>query len=222
MQYFTQDFLDFFNELSRNNERDWFHANKKRYEKSVKEPFKAFVTDVIAAVGKVDPEVSIEAKDAIFRINRDIRFSKDKSPYKLHSSAVVSKYGRRDQTHPGLYLSLSHQYMHVGGGCYMPPKEELWRLRDSIARDPKAFRKTIEGEAFKDYFGGIQGDKNKVLPKEFKEAAASEPYIFNKQFYYMGDFSPTDILSNTLVDDVMKMHKAAQPYQRWMLESMAD
>lgn len=222
MAYFTQDFLDFFAELGANNNRDWFHDNKKRYEKSVKDPFKAFVSDLITEVGKVDKDVNIEAKDAIFRINRDVRFSKDKSPYKLQVSAVVSKHGRKDHSYPGLYLQLSADALHAGGGCYMPPKEELWRLRDGISRDPKAFRKLIENAAFKKQFGTLKGEKNKVLPKEFKEAAANEPYIFNKQFYYMAERPGTDALSEGFMAQVMEMHKAGRPLQKWMVATMAD
>lgn len=222
MAYFTQDFLDFFQELGANNHRDWFHDNKKRYEKSVKDPFKAFVTDLIAEVGKVDKDVDIEAKDAIFRINRDVRFSKDKAPYKLQTSAVVSKYGRKDNTYPGLYLQLGAESMHLGGGCYMPPKEELWRMRDAIMKDPKAFRKLVENKAFATHFGELKGEKNKVLPKEFKEAAASEPFIFNKQFYYMAERPSADALSDTLMADVLEMHKSARPLQHWMIAAMAD
>ena len=95
MAYFTQDFLDFFKELAANNHKDWFHANKKRYEASVKDPFKLFVQDMIDKAAKVDGRFAGEAKNAIFRINRDIRFSKDKSPYKLQMGAVISPGGKR-------------------------------------------------------------------------------------------------------------------------------
>ena len=81
MTYFTKDFLDFFKELAANNHKDWFHANKKRYEASVKDPFKVFVQDMIDRAAAKDDRFAGEAKNAIFRINRDIRFSKDKSPY---------------------------------------------------------------------------------------------------------------------------------------------
>ena len=90
MKYFSSDYLEFFKELAPNNNKDWFDKNRKRYIDSVKEPFKKFVTDLIQEISKVDDEVQIEAKDAIFRINRDIRFSKDKTPYKLNNSAIIS------------------------------------------------------------------------------------------------------------------------------------
>ena len=83
--YFEEDFLDFFTELAFNNEKSWFDVNRKRYEKSVKDPFKAFVVDMIAGIAEFDPSITtdLQPKDVSFRINRDIRFSKDKTPYNL-------------------------------------------------------------------------------------------------------------------------------------------
>jgi len=96
MSYFTKDFIKFLKGLNKNNEREWFHANKKDYVTHVKDPFKAFVQLIIDKMQKVDPTVVITPKDAIFRINRDIRFSKDKTPYKTNVSAAISAGGRKD------------------------------------------------------------------------------------------------------------------------------
>lgn len=111
MQYFTQEFIDFYIELSRNNHKDWFHANKKRYEAIVKEPFLQLLTDLIAEMQKHDPKLEITAKECILRVNRDIRFSQDKSPYKLHVSAVISRTGKKDKGYPGLHLELNYKIL---------------------------------------------------------------------------------------------------------------
>ena len=100
MAYFTQDFIDFFQELSANNHREWFHANKKRYEQQVKVPFQSFVQLMIDRVQEVDRNVVLTPKDAIFRINRDIRFSADKTPYKTNVSAIISSGGKKDKNDP--------------------------------------------------------------------------------------------------------------------------
>lgn len=84
MQYFTQEYIDFFKYLSNNNHKEWFHDNIKRYENNIKKPFLNFVTSLIEEVSKIDDEVNLDAKKCISRINRDIRFSKDKTPYNLH------------------------------------------------------------------------------------------------------------------------------------------
>ena len=96
-QWFTQDFIDFFSELEKNNTKEWFDANRKRYEKSVKIPFSAFTQAFINEVAKDDPELQQEAKNCTFRINRDIRFSNDKTPYKSTSSAIITKGGKKNQ-----------------------------------------------------------------------------------------------------------------------------
>ena len=125
--YFSKDFLDFFKELAANNNKDWFDANRKRYDKSVKEPFKAFVADLISESQKIDPSIDIEAKDAIFRINRDIRFSKDKTPYKLDRSAIISAAGRKDHSIPGFYIALGPDKTYLGGGASeMPHSLVVW------------------------------------------------------------------------------------------------
>ena len=96
MQYFIPDFIEFFKELAANNNKDWFDINRKRYTDVIKEPFKKFVLDLIVEVGKVNPKIKdIEPKDCIFRINRDIRFSKDKTPYKMNVSALIAPGGKR-------------------------------------------------------------------------------------------------------------------------------
>ena len=95
MPYFEKDFLEFFKELEKNNNKDWFDANRKRYEKVIKDPFKAFVQKMIDRMHELDSSVIIQPKDCIFRINRDIRFSKDKTPYKSNVSAVVGVGGKK-------------------------------------------------------------------------------------------------------------------------------
>lgn len=116
MSFFVKDFIDFFSELEKNNNKVWFDENKKRYEKYVKIPFIEFVTEIIIRVQEDDSLVNINAKEAIFRINRDVRFSNDKSPYKSHTSAAISAGGKKDFAYPGIYLELSHKGLGVYGG----------------------------------------------------------------------------------------------------------
>ena len=104
MKYFTSDFVEFFKDLAKNNQKEWFHENKKRYEASIKNPFTLFLKDLIAEIQKFDSELHIEPKDCILRINRDVRFSKDKTPYNLHYTAFISKGGKKDKSIPGFFL----------------------------------------------------------------------------------------------------------------------
>ena len=89
MIYLEKEYLNFFNELSENNNKLWFDENRKRYEKFVKKPFENLITDLIAELSNIDLKITMQAKDAMFRINRDIRFSNDKTPYKTQMSALT-------------------------------------------------------------------------------------------------------------------------------------
>ena len=220
--YFDKDFLDFYKELAANNNRDWFHANKKRYENSVKKPFVAFVSDVIQELKtNHDKLIDIEVKDAVYRINRDIRFSKDKSPYKLHSGAVISRGGRKDMVTPGLYVMFGPEQAHIGGGVYMPSKENLYAIREAIAKDPKGFEKSINNKDFKSHYPkGLIGEKNKVLPKEFKDASEQLPLLFNKQFYMMADHKPDIVLKKDILDIAVKHYVAAEPWNGFVRKAL--
>jgi uncharacterized protein (TIGR02453 family) len=184
MAYFTQGFIDYFEELSRNNDREWFHAHKREYEQHVKRPFNDFVAEIIDRVSLVDPEIEIQPKDAIFRIARDIRFSKDKTPYKTHVAAVVTPEGRRDVQYPGLYFHFGATGAWIGGGMHKLEKQNITNIRQAIKRDRKALQLAMSGKAFKDLFGELRGEKNVRLRKEFAAEAERFPLIANKQFYY--------------------------------------
>ncbi|MEQ9262926.1 MAG: DUF2461 domain-containing protein [Owenweeksia sp.] len=221
MHYFTEDFLDFFKELAANNHKDWFDENRKRYKRSVKEPFDLFVGDLILNIRKLDASVLIEAKDAVFRINRDIRFSPNKEPYKLDRSAVISPAGRKDHSVPGFYLSFGPEKTMFGGGAYSIPADKLARTRAYIAAHPKEFTKVQNNVAFKKHFGEIKGEENKRLPKELQDAADKEPMLYKKQLYYMSELEPEVILSDDLMDISLDYYQSAREFQNFLSNSMA-
>jgi len=216
MKYFDKDFLQFYRDLAANNNRDWFLENKGRYEDSVKKPFAHFVGDLIAEVRKHDKKVNISPALAIFRINRDIRFSKDKTPYKLSSSAAVSAGGRKGMEDPGIYVELGPEHLGIAGGIYMPSKETLYNIRTAIAKNPGAFMKLLKDKKFAGKWGDMQGERNKLLPPEFKEAAEKCPYLFNKQFFYWVELKPGVIVTDKLMGTVMDHYHAAQPMSNFL------
>lgn len=220
MAWFTKDFNQFFKELAANNNKEWFDVNRKRYEASVKEPFVAFVAAVIKEVGKHDKTIRIEPKEAIFRINRDIRFAKDKTPYKLSTSALISPAGRKDMTASGIYFELGPESVKFFGGAYMPDKEQIQKIRTAIMRDLKGFRKVIEQKPFKALFGSVQGEKNKVLPAEFKAFLAEEPLIANKQFYVRAELPAKWVADPKLLEKLMEHYAAMSPYNAWLVNAM--
>lgn len=221
MSYFNQEFLSFLQDLEQNNDRDWFNANKKRYVTHVKEPFEAFISDVIKELQKLDPNILITAKDAVFRIYRDTRFSKDKTPYKNHVSAVVSRGGRKDMTYPGVYLQAGPQDFRIYSGLYSLEKNQTQAIRNAMAMDPKAIDKLIKAKAFQKHFGGqIHGEKNKRLPKEFVEPAEKQPLIFNKSFYFFDKLPPETVLEPNLMKIVRHHFKAAEPVNAYFRHAL--
>ncbi len=219
MSYFTQDYLNFFAELSQNNHKDWFDENRKRYKSSVKDPFSNFVAALIDKVMAIDPTIALTPKDAIFRINRDIRFAKDKTPYKTNNSAIISRGGRKDKSTPGLYFELSHECVRVYGGVYMCERNLLHRIREEIAKDATGLHKALNDKGFKKVYGELHGEKNKVIPKEFKEIGASEPLIYNKQFYYFTEMSADNILADDLDEKIIACYRAATPVREFLLRA---
>lgn len=220
MAWFTADFNKFFKELAANNNKEWFDAHRKRYEQSVKEPFAAFTGEMIQRIGRLDKNVSITPREAIFRINRDIRFSKDKTPYKLNCSAIISPAGRSDHAVPGIYYELGPEAVRIYGGAYQPGKPQLEAIRHAIMRDPRSFRKVIDPAAFKKHFTAVRGEKNKVLPAPFKQAVAREPLIAYKQFYVRTELPPDSVTDPALADMMLVHFKAMQPFNDWLTKAM--
>lgn len=216
MAFFQKDFLDFFIELAPNNNKDWFDLNRKRYENSVKEPFKKFVNHIICKLAEIDPAFKeLEAKDCIFRINRDIRFSKDKQPYKMQVSAVVSPLGKKSKAINGVYFELGPEHLRVYGGVYEIDKDDLLAVREGIAENIAEFQKTYNNPLFVKTFGELKGEKNKIIPKELKLAAEKEPLIFNKQWYFYTQFEPERILIDNLDETIINCYKAGRPVEEF-------
>jgi uncharacterized protein (TIGR02453 family) len=218
--YFTREYQKFFQELGRNNNKAWFDSNRKRYEEHVKQPFSAFVELLINKIRADDPEVTIAAKDAIFRINRDIRFSKEKSPYKTHMAANVSKEGRKSKEWPGFYFQFAADRVTVGGGAYVVEPATLYHIRKAIVGDLTAFKKLVTARSFTSKYGSLQGEKNKIMPPEFRPWAAKEPFVSNKQFYYMADLDPAVMLDKSLPERLMSYYRAGKEMSTFLKRAM--
>ncbi len=222
MAYFSPEFTDFFRRLTRSNTRDWFHAHKREYERFVKEPFNAFVVEVIDRVSLLDPNIAIEPKDATFRIARDIRFSPDKTPYKTHVAAVISRGGRKDMRYPALFFRFDAKGIGIGGGIYQPDKETLLRIRRAILRDGATLARAVAGKAFRQLFGELRGEKNKRLPREFAAAVESHPFIANKRFYYFVEYDdPRLLLRNDLLEFVLRHYRAGRKVNAFLEAAVA-
>jgi uncharacterized protein (TIGR02453 family) len=221
MASFTQDFLQFFRDLEKNNNKEWFDKNRKRYQSSVKEPFYTFVDHMIGLVNERDPTVQITAKDAVMRINRDIRFSPDKTPYNVHYGAIISSAGRKDKSVPGIFIRFSPDYIGLFGGVHGIDNQQLYKIRTAIAKDVEAFQSLIGEKEFTKKFGSILGDKHKRVPSDFKEVSEKEPLIANKEFYYGAKLDPELITDDQLPAILMQYWDVANPVRTFLAKAVS-
>lgn len=221
MAWFTEDAIAFFAELEQNNEREWFEKNKKRYEASVKKPMLELAAEMIERMRAVDPEITMLPHNAVFRIHRDTRFSKNKSPYKTNAGMVITRGEKHNPGAPGLYFHFDSGRMAVASGLYFLEPTQLRLVREHIAANLDEFGRLLEDEDWKSSFGEMAGMKNKVLPPELKEAAAKQPLLFNKQFFYWSEHPALEITREDLPDFLMRHIQAAQPMSRFLTEPLS-
>lgn len=200
----TSTTFDFLKGLKENNTREWFLENKKAYE-SAKMEVESFIAALIQELSKLDPSIqSPNVKDCLFRIYKDVRFSKDKSPYKTNFGAFIGKGGRKT-TLPGYYIHIEPGESMIAGGVYMPQPEVLKLLRNEIYFNSVEFRKIIESKEFKKYFGTLnEFDKMKKAPREFP-----------------ADFPDLDLLKyrSIIVSQMVPDEKVLSPtYDKYILE----
>jgi uncharacterized protein (TIGR02453 family) len=220
MIYFSQDYIDFFKELSLNNEKSWFDENRKRYEESVKKPFQKFVNDLNQAIQHFDKNIDTDTKKAIFRINRDIRFSKDKTPYNTVMKAAFTNGGRKSSK-PAYYLGISYDHFGVGAGSFDLEKDALEKLRLAIAKKTDSFLSVINDKKLKSSFSEVHGERLKKAPKCYEETFEKCPIIANKQFYLMNQFPAIElILKDDFLDLVISEFEKAKSFNQFLLEAI--
>ena len=210
MQYFTKEYTNFFLDLEKNNQKEWFHANKKRYETHVRKPMIAFTQDLITEMQKYDPEIDVIASKCLGRINRDIRFSKDKTPYYKHLFAHITK-GTKQDLIPGIGYRFGGGDCGIMSGYYNISKDKLNDIRTKISSDLGTFQKLISHNDFVKKFGTIRGEQYKRLPPELVDIQKKEPLIANKQFYYVSEKKASFATSKNLLSEIMEYWLAAKP-----------
>jgi uncharacterized protein (TIGR02453 family) len=205
--------IDFLKDLKLNNHKDWFEANRKRYG-NAKADYLNLVGEVLAGVSKNDSSiVGLQPKDCVFRINRDVRFSKDKSPYKTNMGASFSKGGKKIAV-AGYYLHFEPGGSFVGGGMWMPEADALKKIRQEIDYCFEEFDGIIKGEAFVKQFGGLENTPEITLsrpPKGYEETNPAINYLKLKSFIATSPLSGDDIRSNDLVPKIVAACAALQP-----------
>ena len=205
--------LKFLSSLKKNNNKPWFDANRKAYE-AAKTDFAGFIDTVIEAYGKKDPSIAhLKAKDCMFRINRDVRFSKDKSPYKTNMGASINKGGKKSMT-AGYYFHLEPGDSFTGGGLYMAMPDQLKNIRQEIDYSWKEFQKIISSKQFKTVYGDLYMGYDMKLVRPPKGYEADNPaieYIKLKSWIGFHKLSNSDLTSNTLLKKTVTSFEVLKP-----------
>lgn len=197
--------LEFLNKLKANNNREWFAEHKKEFENE-KKAMNTFFNSVGEHLGKVD---SIE-RIQIFRIYRDVRFSKDKSPYKNHFSVGFTR--TKPLLRGGYYLHIERGGSFVGGGFWEPNAADLHRIRKEFEMDDEEVRAIIAEDNFQKYFGELKGEELKTAPKGFDKTHPAIDLIRKKQYLLTRYFSDEEVLSPNFKEEVIATFQAMRPF----------
>ena len=207
--------LDFLTALRHNNNREWFNEHKARYQAEHRRmiAFAETLRDRLSHYDKLEP---MSGKQILFRIYRDIRFSKDKRPYKTH---FAGRFKRATKwLRGGYYFHISPGESMVGGGFWGPEKEDLLRIRQELAADARPLRQIIAEPNFQETFGELRGDTVKTAPRGFSRDHPDIDLIRHKQFIVRRDFTDAEVLSPVFMDQLVESFRRMRPFFDYMSE----
>ena len=209
---FPPEALQFLRDLARHNNRDWFQARKPVFEEQVKRPMRQLVEALNAELGRFAPEYVTDPDKAIYRIYRDTRFSKDKTPYKEHIAASFFRQGTGPHKHGGYYLQVSHKEAAVGGGVYMPEPDVLLAIREHIAQHHHELRKILSAAAVRRLLGELHGDRLTRVPKGFCADHPAADLLRFKQFLLFTTLDAAIVTTPKLFTELEKRFRALTPF----------
>jgi uncharacterized protein (TIGR02453 family) len=216
--------IKFLKDLKKNNNKPWFDANRKQYE-AAKADFAAFVQSLIDAHGKKDTSIAhLQAKDCMFRINRDVRFSKDKSPYKTNMGAFINPGGKKSNM-AGYYIHVEPGGCFAGGGMYMPMPPELSKIRQEIDYNFANFKKIVGSKKFKTVYSDLDRSAEYLLsrvPKGYEADNAAADYLKLKSFVAVISIKDADLTSTAFKKQVLTAFEALQPLNGFLNEAVGE
>lgn len=215
------DTYSFLTQLQTNNNKEWFDANRKRYE-SVRQNISHIAEIMIHEISQFDKSVSgLLPKDCIFRINRDIRFSADKSPYKTNSGIFVCPGGKNSGM-AGYYLHIEPGNSFLSGGIYMPSSPALKAIREEIYHNYEEFLGIVQDKTFKSAFTAFWGEKLKTKPKGFPDDFVGMEYLKLKNFTVLKSVSEQVMTSNKLLEEMRTVYKALYPLNHFINQAIRE
>ena len=211
MSKILRDTLDFLRDLRTNNNKQWFEQNRARYEKA-RGHFEGFVTDLIFTMGTIEDLSGVTAKECIFRINRDIRFSPDKTPYKISMSAVLARGGRKPQGRAYYVHIEPNGKSLLAGGLHSPDSAQLEKVRRSIAENSQPLKEIIQRSKFVQYFGTMSGERLKTAPQGFPKDHPDLELLRLKQFLVEHALSDKQVLEPKLTTHILEVFTELKPF----------
>ena len=210
-----QKALSFLSNLSPNNNRDWFQANKSAYEAAHEEMI-AFADRLLSEMNTHDVIETPTGRKSLYRIYRDVRFSKDKTPYKTHWAGRMKRAGA--ERRGGYYYKIGLKESYAVGGFFGPNAKDLLHFRNQIALDAEPLRSIIESEAFKNTFGELKGEQLKTAPKGFEKDHPEIDLLRYKQYFIRHDFTRELVLDTRFHKTVSETFKKMRPFLDCMTE----
>ena len=211
---FPAEGLAFFSALQRNNRREWFQPRKAIFEEKLKQPMRELVGAVNTAMRRFAPEYATDPDKAIYRIYRDTRFSKDKTPYKDHIAASFSRRG--DKAGAGFYFAVSHKEVAIGGGLYMPEAEALLAIRQHLAERHEEFRKIVGARAVRRLFVEVQGEQLTRVPKGYCSDHPAADLLRLKQYLLYVELPPDLATTPAICTEVVQHFRAMTPFVEFL------
>ena len=211
MTSISKSTLEFLTKLKKNNNRDWFNEHKPEFQIEQKKA-KDFYNALEEKLKKHD----VIDKFKLFRIYRDVRFSKDKSPYKPHFACSFSRATKT--LRGGYYLRIRPGESFLAGGFWEPNKEDLLRIRKEFEMDTSEIREIINDKTFKNYFGKLEGESLKTAPRGFDKEHPDMDLIKMKQFIITRQFTDEEVLKPNFLQEIDNSYKAMRPYFDYMSE----
>jgi uncharacterized protein (TIGR02453 family) len=220
MKYFSPAFFKFLDGLSKNNNKEWFDKNNDKYL-AEKENVEATVGEIIKSFSTFDKSLAgLKAKDCVFRIYRDVRFAKDKRPYKTNLGASINAGGKKAEV-AGYYIHFEPGQSMIASGRWMPSSEHLKKIRQEIDYNGKKFRKILNDKTFKNYFGEL--DKEYLLsrpPKGYDKDHPDIELLKLNSYIVLHSFKDAEVLSNNFVKEITKQAKAMKPMLDFLNEAI--
>ena len=209
--------LDFLKELGNNNNRDWFLENKDLYEKN-REGVISFADDLLKKVNEHDNIETVSGKKSIFRIYRDVRFSKDKTPYKTCWSGSFKRATK--QLRGSYYFHIEPGNSFLGGGFWGPSSADLKLIRNNILIYGDELKKIVDSKSFKASFGELEGEQLKTCPKGFDKEHKHIDLLRYKRFVVMKRFTDKEVMSDDFGSKLNDGFKAMRPFFNYMSEAL--